>query len=66
MIVGSMSPNLVAVTVSQDGKASAPAIVTSLPFLYGLASDGDHFFLRPREAEICALVRARLLAHAGR
>lgn len=45
MIAGSMSNNLVDVTVSRDGLVSAPVTVAPLTYLYGLASDGDQFFL---------------------
>jgi hypothetical protein len=40
-----MAPNLVTVAISRDGTASPPKIVAQLPYLLGLASDGNRFFL---------------------
>lgn len=45
LIAGSMSSNLVTVAISHDGIVSPPAVVAQQPYLLGLASDGDRFFL---------------------
>lgn len=45
LLAGSIGTSLVTVSISRDGTASPPTVVAQLPFLYGLASDGDHFFL---------------------
>jgi hypothetical protein len=45
LIAGTTSPNLVTVAISRDGTVSPPKVVAQLPYLLGLASDGDRFFL---------------------
>ncbi len=49
LIGGTTSPDLVTVAISRDGTVSPPKVVAQLPYLLGLASDGDRFFLAARD-----------------
>ncbi len=48
LIAGTMAPNVVTVAISRDGTVSPPTLIAQLPYLLGLASDGDRFFLASR------------------
>jgi hypothetical protein len=48
LIAASMAPNLVTVAISRDGTVSPPRVVAQQPYVLGLASDGDRFFLAAR------------------
>lgn len=58
LIAGSIGADLVTVAVAHDGIVSRPTIVAALPYVTGLASDGDHFFLTADQ-------RASILDSAG-
>jgi hypothetical protein len=49
LIAESTGANLVTATISRDGTVSAPKVIAELPYLVGLASDGDRFFLAAQE-----------------
>lgn len=48
LIAGTTSGSLITSAISHDGTVSPPKFVAQLPYLLGLASDGDHFFLASR------------------
>jgi hypothetical protein len=49
LLAGSVGSNVITVVVSRDGTVSPPKVIAQLPYVYGLASDGERFFLATQQ-----------------